>query len=194
MTPMRMLTIALLLAILAACSSAPASRFYVLTPGQVASPTSTAPSVGIGPVTVPEFLEREALIIDREDSRLRLASNHRWAEPVAEGIGRVMAINLAALLDTQAVQRFPWRRDQQPAYSIQLDVWQLEAGQGQARLIAQWSVQNTATDETLSRQISHLDTPLAATDDAAQGVPEAFSTLLYLLSRDIAAVVAKAEL
>jgi uncharacterized lipoprotein YmbA len=112
---------------------------------------------------------------------------------VAEGIGRVMAINMAALLDTQSIQRFPWRRDQQPRYAVKLDLWQLEAAGQQARLIAQWSVQDTTTDRTLLQQISHLSTPLGSSEDSVDAVPSAFSQLLYALSQEIADVITRAE-
>ncbi len=182
-----------LLLLLAACGTAPASRFYVLTPGQVSAPQNTTPSVGIGPVSVPEFLERDMIITGRQESHLEIASNHRWAEPLAEGIGRVTAINVAALLDTQSMQRFPWRQDYQPDYAVKIDLWQLETTDYEAQLIAQWTVQHRASDNMLLKKISHLSAPLGDSEKSVDAIPAAISQLLYELSQEIARVIARAN-
>ena len=126
------LRIALLLipVLLAGCLSAtPPSNYYLLTAEAPDTPSGTSPSIGVGPIRVPEYLNRNGIVHLREGNQLQVSQFERWAEPLLDGIQRVMSINLAGELDTQSIQAFPWPRSRKPDYAVKLAVLGLDAGQ-----------------------------------------------------------------
>ena len=115
----------LLLYLLTACGTTPPSNYYMLSADVAGIPGDSGPSLGIGPVTVPGYLQRINMVLNRDSHRLKLAEYDRWAEPLENGITRVVSLNLAVLLDTQEVQVFPWRRHEPPTYGVSVHVVQL---------------------------------------------------------------------
>lgn len=177
-----------LTALLTACGSTPASNYYLLTATEQI-PTGTSPSVGIGPITIPQYLNRNALVYNREGNALHIATYERWAEPLEDGLQRVLSLNLAGLLDTGSVQSFPWARERAPEYAVAVTILSLDAGNGQATLVAEWTVQRPATGEVLQRRISRLQQSLPASDTVAAELPGTYSNLLLQLSELIAAQI-----
>jgi len=113
------LTVALLLAVgpllLTACAGvADRTRYYVLSPTP-AAPGSAAPAavssaaVGVGPVQIPRYLERLQIVTRGANDGVEIAADDRWAEPLENGIARVLADNLATQLGSERVTVFPWR-------------------------------------------------------------------------------------
>ena len=62
-------------------------------------------------MTIPEYLNRENMVFNSEENALFIADSDRWAEPLQKGIQRVLAMNLASLLDTQNIRLHPWARN-----------------------------------------------------------------------------------
>ena len=92
--------------------SAPA-RFYMLAAvphSPVATPSTEsgrAPELGVGPVTLPRYLERTN-IVTRRGMEMEVAEFDRWVEPLSESVPRAIAANLATLLRTERIVVFPW--------------------------------------------------------------------------------------
>ncbi len=173
--------------LITACGSTPRSNYYMLSAESNGMVGSSGPSLGIGPVTVPEYLKRREMVLNRSANKLELADYDRWAEPLDAGIMRVMALNLAILLKTQQVQVFPWRRNSQPDYSVRIAVVQFSISGHTAELVCEWSVSAPATGATLSQQISQLQT--RARDAEPDSIAAAYSELLAQLAREIAAAI-----
>ena len=81
--------------LLSACLSTPPSHYYLLSAHDGDQPTGVNPSVGIGPISLPEYLNRNSMVYRREDNQLQIAGYERWAEPLTDGILRVIGLNLA---------------------------------------------------------------------------------------------------
>lgn len=173
--------------LLSACGSTPRSSYYMLSAETAATLGNTGPSLGIGPVTVPEYLQRREMVLNRNSNQLELADYHRWAEPLDAGILRVMALNLAIELDTQQVQAYPWRRDYHPDYSVTISVVQFAMQGGKAELVAEWTLQAPAANTTISRKISQLST--TADNSEPSSVAAAYSDLLKQLAQQIASAI-----
>ena len=103
MKPNRTLFVAAILLLLAACGSTPPSNFYRLNPQVTQIPDHQDPTIGIGPVTIPEYLNRTEIVLANDDNRLQMQDYDRWAERMDEGITRVVAINVASLVNTNRV-------------------------------------------------------------------------------------------
>jgi len=91
--------------------SAP-TRFYVLAgvPRSTAAARSAepgrGPTLGVGPVTLPGYLER-ANIVTRRGEELDVADFDRWGEPLSDSVPRAIAASLAMLLGTERIVIFP---------------------------------------------------------------------------------------
>jgi len=85
--------------LLAACVGAPAPReqFFTLSspnPG-VAPPASDTPSIYVGPVTVPEAVDRPSMVLRTSPNQVDVSDDYRWAEPLRNAIPRVIGDVLA---------------------------------------------------------------------------------------------------
>jgi len=175
--------------ILAGCSSTPSSNYYVLSAREAPNPSGHSPSLGIGPIRIPEYLNRNALVYQRDGNALSIARFERWAEPLEEGVTRVLRLNLARLLDTENIRQFPWNPDRAPEFGIKVTLLALDANEKRARLEAEWLVHRPATGEPLSRRISQFEYTTSGSDLTPEQLPAAYSELLYQLSEEIAGAI-----
>lgn len=185
-------TLALLLT-LAACATTPNNNYYLLSAADSAPPSGNTPSLGIGPIEIPEYLNRNGLVYNRNGNQLRIANYERWAEPLANGVERVISLNLARLLNTENVQAFPWPRSQEPDYSVQITIMSLDADDKAAKLVAEWMILKAGQTPLSGRKISQLSVQIPGDSVTPQQIAPAYSDLLHQLSELIAARIAAAE-
>ena len=178
---------------LTACGSSPPSNFYRLTPAVVPTPGNQQPSLGIGPVDIPEFLDRNAMVYTRDGNQLWITGTERWAEPLDIGIKRVVGLNLSQLLHSENLRFFPWDVRQAPDYGVRITVLDLDASDGRATLVADWQVYSPGNDSVISRRISQFSQPLASGQTVPAELPTAYSALLYQLSETVAAAIQAEE-
>jgi uncharacterized lipoprotein YmbA len=179
----------LLLLMVTGCGSSPRSNHYLLTTDVSTPPDGETPSLGIGPVVVPEFLNRNSMVYSRQGNQLEISSTERWAEPLEAGIKRVVGINLASSLDTQDIRYFPWNAGKPPEVGISISLLSLDADDDEATLAAEWRVFRPTTGESVVRRISHLRLALPAGTLTAQQIAPAYSELLSQLSDLIAGAI-----
>jgi len=182
-----------LVIVIAGCSGSPPSNHYVLSAKAATPPSAKTPSLGIGPITVPEYLNRSGLVYSRQGNKLQVSGTERWAEPLEDGITRVISMNLAALVDTHNVRFFPWNSRRAPDYGIKINVLSLDANDEEAQLVAEWLLYQPASQETVSRRISQLRHPLPGGALAPAQIAPAYSDLLHQLSEIIAQEILSAE-
>jgi uncharacterized lipoprotein YmbA len=141
---------------------------------------------------VPEYLRRENMVSNRAPNTLSVAGLDLWAEPLTDGIQRILQLNLAGLLDTQNIQSFPWHPKHAPDYAVTVNLLQLDATQTQATLNAEWRVYRPGSKSTGStRQLSRLQQPLTTAEP--EEIAAAYSALVLQLSEIIATAITSAE-
>src|SRR5215831_15662599 len=120
-------------------------RLYVLTPLTPMEPISRGPgthdvALGVGPVELPQYVNRPEIVTGRDSPVLQSAAVAEWAEPLRDGFTRVLAENLSLLLATDRVVMFPWQSGI-PEYQVVVNVLQF-LGQpgGDVTLVAFWSL------------------------------------------------------
>ena len=166
-------------------SSAPPMEFYTLSATRAqaeADPiTSAKPvSVGVGPVTIPEVLDRPQIVIRTSPNKLQIDEFHRWAGRLDENFARVMAENIALLLPTEQVAVYPWDASFKPNYQVILDVRHFEGRMGEDVLLEVfWKVIDPQKGETLRAKKSVIKEPLPN---------ETFETLIVTQSKTIASL------
>ena len=109
-----------------ACASSPDSRFYMLAPMQDAAVSAPAAagqrpvSLCVGPVLVPGYLDRLPVCVRDSAHEVTYAEFHRWAEPLEDGISRVLVDNLSQLLGTARIDVFPWKTPAPADYQVRV--------------------------------------------------------------------------
>lgn len=138
------------LALLSGCVSfgfsSPETRFYVLEapPGAVgsAAPDARAPfAVGLGPVNLPDFLNRPQIVTRGSDHRLVVGEFDHWGGALDANLARLVARRMLVHLEPSQVYLHPWSTYQQPAYQVRIDVLRLEGSLGGATYLeGTWSL------------------------------------------------------
>ena len=98
-------------ALLTACANpAPPPALYQLR-GPPPVPVQPVPGTLVlqllQPVALPEALQRDGLLLPQGAAGLRVLPGHRWAEPLADAVPRLMRQDLAALLGEARVWTAP---------------------------------------------------------------------------------------
>jgi uncharacterized lipoprotein YmbA len=139
--------------------------------------------VGVGPVSLPAYLDRPQMVMRTAPDDIELREFDQWAEPLRDGMTRVIAINVARLLPESLIVVFPWRHTEAIRYQIVLEVTQMDgrAG-GDVTLDARWRALDPSGRQVIARTV-HLREP--AGQNAAT-IASAMSRALGTLSRDIA--------
>lgn len=180
------LTVALLV-MFAACASPP-TRFYTLSglstaPAGTSERALTPVSVGLGPITLPRYLDRSEVVSRASPNRVQLAEFDQWAEPLQDMIPRVMADNLTVLLATDRVFLLPRRTPVALDYQVAVDISRFDLERGnRAVMTARWDVLTADGRESL---IGDKVTVTAAAP--AQADPQqTYEALVAAMSNNIA--------
>lgn len=170
-------------------TTSPAVTFYALSPvsiqSAVASPTQAAPTIGVGPVTLPDYLDRPQLITRTGPNQMKIDEYHRWAGALEQEIVRVITQNLITLLGSDRVAPIPWPGDFSPDITVRLEVYAFEAASdATARLRATVTLGNPRSGAMPVTWTVDLEEQ--AENSAYEALVAAQSRLLAQLSRQIA--------
>lgn len=187
------LLILFVLAVASGCARSPAVTFYTLSAmaPMPASPDGVSRSVTVGPVTLPELVDRPQLVIRVSPDRVEVLESHRWAEPLKSGVPRVLAENLGRLLRPALVSTHYQSAGSNAEYRILVDVNRFETVPGEGVTIdALWSVRPAAAGA--ARKNGHT----LATEKAGAGydaLVAAHSRAIATISSDIARAIRSGE-
>jgi len=124
--------------LIASCGSPPRERFYTLEAPEPPVAAPDAATVAVGPVSVPEMVDRPQFVVRVSANQVAIAEQARWAEPLKSAIARVVAANLAKDLGARTLAQ---PRNGDADYRVILDVQRFESTLGEAVLLdAQWTV------------------------------------------------------
>ncbi|MCP4746811.1 MAG: membrane integrity-associated transporter subunit PqiC [Desulfobacteraceae bacterium] len=141
-------------------------------------------NLGIGPVTLPEYLNRPQMIRQRKGNKIHASDFHQWAEPLQENITRVMAENLSKLTGVKFVHPFPWRSSIPIDTRVIVDIMQfVQDWDGRITLAAHWSIIDTKSKKTL--KIQHSAITVKTANNTYDKMAAAMSRALAMLSGEI---------
>jgi len=123
-------TLLFVVVVLAACLGPrqDPSAFFMLSPAPAGSEGTPVPVIlGVGPVTIPAYLDRPQMVVRLSDNEIALAEADRWAEPLGDNITRTLEENLSALLPGSSSIDYPWYESEAPDYALAFDVRRFEA-------------------------------------------------------------------
>ena len=169
----------LMLLTLAGCGTSEPSRLYTLsglpfTAASIQPASTSALAIGIGPVTLPLYLDRPQIVRRTSPNRLEIAEFDRWAEPLSNTVPRILAENIGLLLLSEKVYVLPRRRRLPLDLTVEVDISSFEPmSDGTAVLAASWHI------------FAESDAPVGngSTEIRIEGAsPENFETRVKLLS------------
>ena len=185
---------------LAGCLGDPSAstNFYMLSPlspspaGTSAATAEGRIRIGLETVVVAEYLNRNEIVVNLDNTVYRLAEFNQWAEPMSNNLTRVLAENLANLLRSDSIVVFLSSDSSiPPDYRLEVDVLRLDGNLGdQVTLVAQWALLEAEEDELKLMRRSEYQEPAA--DNTYKGLILAQSRTVERLSRDMAAAIVKA--
>jgi hypothetical protein len=175
------------------------SKFFVLAPIGAGAPNSLAPAggtaspgptIGVGPIKLPEYLDRDEVVTRVGPNRLELSDKDRWAEPLGNNFKQVVAQDLTQLLGTDSITFYPWPGTTRVDYQVRIDVYRFETDSGaNAQLVAHWQVLDRsgkllyANDSTLSEQAQPGEPVAAALSRTVDGLARQIATAIQSLPR-----------
>ncbi len=191
-------SVLLVLTLLAGCAgSTKPSRFYMLsTIPEEGSETVRGVegqdiALGIGPVTLPPYLDRPQIVTRSTTNQLQLGEFDRWGEPLSANFSRVLAENLSFLLGTDRIAMHPWQRWVPIDYQVIIRVLRFDrAANGDIVLRVVWGlVRNDDRKFGLTNKRDFSE-PVGASEDYEATVA-AQSRVIDKLSRQIAEDILK---
>jgi len=131
---------------LAACSSGPPLRTYVLTPPLQTTPTPL-PALPVGRIViarvrVPDYLDTNDIVLRDGNDQVKASATGRWAERLSRGLTRALADDLGAHLEPEEVlSDATTAAPRQVLVDVSaLDLWP----DGHCTLAATWAIVNHA--------------------------------------------------
>jgi uncharacterized lipoprotein YmbA len=182
---------------LAGCSGSSPIHYYTLSAeasADSAPPGKNERQITIGPVTLPEVVERPELVLRTSANSVKLVEEHQWAEPLKNEIPRVIAENLSRLLGTKQVSVYPQSAGDQAEYRVLVDVQRFESALGgRVSIDALWTVSHDSGDESsLKRGRSSVEE--TANGQNYEALAAAHSRGLVRISREIADAIRSSAL
>ena len=185
------------------CAKSEPTRFYVLDPGagleavETGTSTRQGVAIGVGPVEIPQYLDRPQIVTRISANSLDLGEFDQWAGRLSEDFSRVLAEQLSEVLATDNVSVFPWSGSTRVDYQITVKVLAFEADAGgTSALDARWEITDTKSRQPLVaarsrlRQGSPPATEKPRTPEEYQAIIASMSDNLAALARDMAERIA----
>jgi uncharacterized lipoprotein YmbA len=179
------------------CAGSRPAKFYTLNPlgahGELPekAPAERGIAVAIGPVAIPDYLDRPQILTRSGPRELKLAEFDRWAGSLEQDVSRVLTENLSGLLARDNVIVLRWGRDAYPfpaTFRIGVNLTRFEGTIGESVILAaRWSVSREEDRKILFVHESIVKEPVEGQDYDA--LVEAMSRALAGLSREIASAI-----
>ena len=137
------------------CSGGGAAVTYYVLQAAAILPTAPTPlnvDIGVGPVVLPDYLERDTLVTRVSRNQLSVHQQHRWAGSLQNEILRVLTINLKAACPGAEVRSHPWSGPDKPDLRFRLSILQFDGSPaGHVDLKVAWTVEKDL-DTVLRRE------------------------------------------
>ena len=180
----------LLVALLAACSTSPPSQFYTLTAASATPTNGTtafAKTIAVGPVSLPEAVNRPQFVVRDGANRVVVMETRRWAEPLKSGIAEAVADDLSRALGGAQVTTMSQSAASDALVFVALDVQRFDLTLDDAAGIdVVWTIKRRGEAQTYAGRTSTRESARSSDapyDALVAAITRAFETV----SRDVAA-------
>lgn len=194
--PQRLMGIGLSLMLLLSmgCARSPQRSYYSLQGPAAAQPRGPAFTPGrmdvvLGPVTLPDSVDRPQIVTRDGENRLAIDDLHRWAQPLSSEVAAVIAASLYRDLGKTTLVGIQGQETaaSDPAFRVTVDIQRFEAVPGQSATVeAAWMIRYKNSDPPL-RGLSQARESLA--DTRYETLAKAYARALGRISREMAAAI-----
>ncbi len=144
--------------------------------------------IGIGPVTMADYLDQSDLVTRTSDNQLLKAEYDRWAGSFKDDFINILAEDIGFLVPTERIYLYPWRGSVTIGYQVALEVIRCDGRLGEAAyLVARWRLFGGPEKVLLKMSRSSIREPVTGPDYAA--LVAAQSRAVAKLSQEIAAAI-----
>ena len=186
----RTIVVALLLTSLFGCGTPPKERYYALSIAETVSPPPerAAFAIGVGPVIVPEMIDRPQMVVRVAANRVEMSELNRWAEPLKRALPRAIAASIAHNVPAARVY-LPGNDNVPPSdHRVRIEIERFDSELGRGALVeASWSVSGGGATETRYGRSLVRE---AANGPGYDELAAAHSAAAAALGREIAAAIA----
>lgn len=167
------------------------SSYYVFTasekPVSMQDPASEI-YIGVGPVKIPEFLDRPEVVTRQGKNSLFVNDFHRWGDSLESQTTYVLTENLSALLNTYTVITYPWEKPFTPEYQLHVDFRRFDGELGGSlTLEAMWWLVKIDDDKRIITRRTSITMP--AGNGSVDAYVSSQNIALERLSRKIAQIL-----
>ena len=180
-----------LLLLIAGCGRTQTAKFYTLNaltdPQMDRRSVSSGDgiAVGLGPIHLPEYLDRPQIVTRVSPNEVRFAEFERWAGPLVADFASTLAANLSSLLRTERVALYPWKTTAPIDCRVEIEVSRFDGKPGDSvSLQGRWSLFSKDRKRTLVTKNSSVTEP--ANGKGYEALVAAQSRAIAKLSREIA--------
>jgi uncharacterized lipoprotein YmbA len=177
-------------ALLVACAGSPSPRYYTLSVPVIADAgelPKTACSIAIGPIAIPDIVDRSQLVLRAGLNRVVVLEQHRWAQPLQSEISAVIVTGLTQHLGGAWVADARRSAGRNIDYRVSIDVRRFESLPGEVATVEiLWIIHQIADGKV--RTGASLAREPASGEDYDELVA-AHGRALIAVSRDIAGAI-----
>lgn len=195
--PKLVLTMIAIQVLVAGCTGGGAPVVYYTLQPSILAPAmaeSKAAKIGVGPVMLPEYLERSALVTRISPNQLSIHQGHQWAGSLQDEILRIVAADLKSACPGVTVLPHPWTGSDSPTVRFRLSILSFEGRPGgELDLNAAWYVEDKRTDQAPLRRETHVRRNVNGDDleAYAAAMGQALAGLAHEMAKDVAAISGK---
>jgi uncharacterized protein len=184
------------------------TRYFVLTP--IADPSQSTSSevangsqmltVGLGPISLPPYLERPEVITRLNNSEFSVSETDHWGESLDSNVARVLGQDLSGASPRINVIPFPWGKKTRIDYKVSLEFLRLEQTvEGKVKVVANWTIRRGADNNKVVRRGTTVfsaaagNNQISATAALSEGVADVADEIVQILeglpqARDVASM------
>ncbi len=125
-------------------------EYYRLSAAGPATVRTSGLAVGIGPLTLPTYVDRAELVFQSGPNKFEIPAKVHWAGPLQDNFGQVLAADVGRRLHSGNVVANPAPGDTRLRYRVSVNVRQFHAVSGQEAILeADWHVETADTRQVL---------------------------------------------
>ncbi|MFH1692500.1 MAG: PqiC family protein [Candidatus Omnitrophota bacterium] len=172
-------------------SNTPSPRFYsliALDKGQAVKQYHVPAgfTIGVGPVKIPEFLNRPQIVTMNKKRMLEFAEFDRWGEGLDFAFVRLMNEDLTLMMPDATIEMYPWNLNIAITYQVVVNVIALESRLDQDMLlIVQWTIIDQKNKKAIFTKRSELRQVIEP--HSYLGLVKSLSAACAVLSEEVAA-------
>jgi uncharacterized lipoprotein YmbA len=178
--------------LLAGCGTSPPAKFYTLTPVVAQRPPETVVEtdkytpIGIGPVEIPEYLDRPEIVTRAEQNQLILSEFNLWGGALKTDINRVLLENISAILAGDGIPIITWKAAVTDIHKVPVLISRFDGSLNDIIILkARWTVLDKEGKTFELFRESNITIPVKGSSYSS--VVTAMSEALGELSKEIAA-------